>query len=235
MPIPSLSMSQLLGEPLLFLDAEKREESAVCVLDASFNPPTKAHAMLAAAARDAYENATIILMLGVANADKPALSPQEVETRLAMMRLLAAEIGAPTRIALVVHSFFIDKARSLASVLPKVRRIFVMGFDTAVRFCDQKYYSEPVAAVLTQFFAVAELLVVTRQPDALSGTPDLSISEQRKLLRSKLALFGHRVRVIDRPTDGVSSSRARASTEGLWECAPPSIATYAEQHKLYQK
>src|SRR5271154_5614845 len=66
-------------------------DSALYILDSSFNPPTKAHLKLSLSSLPAEQPSTVLLLLAIQNADKAA-KPASFPHRLAMMELLAREI-----------------------------------------------------------------------------------------------------------------------------------------------
>ncbi|OAA69813.1 cytidylyltransferase [Cordyceps fumosorosea ARSEF 2679] len=145
--------------------------SRLLVLDASFNPPTLAHAHMAKLAvrdvlaeqRAALAGASaapvvrpqtrLVLLLAVANADKPA-APAPLEHRLAMIYAFARRLQeelrgqgdeVPVDMALTSEPFFSGKADALraASWYPGAELLpmeFIVGFDTLVRILDPKYY-----------------------------------------------------------------------------------------------
>lgn len=99
------------------------------VLPGSFNPVHHGHTALAraAAARLAVE---VHYELSVANADKPELAPAEVERRVAQF----AGVGP----VWVTRAATFERK---AAVFPGAA--FVLGWDTAVRVIDPKYYDGP--------------------------------------------------------------------------------------------
>jgi hypothetical protein len=106
--------------------AARLEPRPVALLSGSFNPLHRGHVELARAA-GRHLGAEVHFELSVANADKPELPREEVERRVAQF----AGVGpvwvtrAPT---------FIQKAELFPGAA------FVLGWDTAVRVIDPKYY-----------------------------------------------------------------------------------------------
>ena len=94
----------------------------------SFNPLHQGHAQLAAAAA-AQGGRPVALELSVDNVDKPTLAYAEVMRRLEPLKGLFPVVvsRAPT---------FLHKAR----LFP--RCLFAIGYDTAVRLVDAKYYPD---------------------------------------------------------------------------------------------
>ena len=98
----------------------------LAVLPGSFNPLHHGHMTLAAAAA-ARLGAAVEFELSIANVDKPPLDPEEITRRIAQFAGVAS-IWV-TRAATFLHK---------ADLFPGAA--FVVGFDTAVRLVDPKYY-----------------------------------------------------------------------------------------------
>ncbi|WP_439630762.1 hypothetical protein [Gemmata sp.] len=98
----------------------------LAVLPGSFNPLHHGHTALAAAAANRL-GVPVHFELSVANADKPELAPELVEVRV---RQFAA--AGPVW---VTRAATFDKK---AELFPGAA--FVLGWDTAVRVIDPKYY-----------------------------------------------------------------------------------------------
>jgi len=98
------------------------------LLPGSFNPVHAGHWRLADAAARRL-GAEVAFELSVANVDKAALTPEEVERRLAQFadRADVWLTRAPT---------FVDKARLFPGV------VFVVGADTAARVVCGRYYGD---------------------------------------------------------------------------------------------
>ncbi|HEX4609881.1 MAG TPA: hypothetical protein VH092_16920 [Urbifossiella sp.] len=101
--------------------------SPSAIFPGSFNPLHRGHTGLAAVA-SARLGIPVAFELSVANVDKPDLDPAEVDRRVAQFR----EVGpvwvtrAPT---------FAEKAELFPGAA------FVVGYDTAVRLIDPRYYA----------------------------------------------------------------------------------------------
>lgn len=121
----------------------------IAVLDASFNPPTRAHAALAQLPRPggaAYD--MHLLIFSVRNADKGRGRPGDASPseRLVMMELLARYLerdGSQIAIALVDEPLVFAKAKILLdhinSPVP-LHLHWLMCSDTITRVFNQKYY-----------------------------------------------------------------------------------------------
>ena len=104
------------------------------VLSGSFDPLHEGHLELARAASKIL-NAGVVFELSVVNVDKPPLKEREVRRRLA--RLAGGHTVVVTR-----APTFHDKARLLPGCT------FVIGWDTAVRLVDPRYYGGEVSRML---------------------------------------------------------------------------------------
>jgi nicotinamide mononucleotide (NMN) deamidase PncC len=96
------------------------------LLPGSFNPAHEGHRMLADAAED-LTGGRVDFELSISNADKPDIDPATIRRRLRRM-------GGSRRVILTREPIFSAKA----GLFPGTG--FVVGFDTAVRILDGKYY-----------------------------------------------------------------------------------------------
>src|SRR5256885_1509424 len=140
---------------ILNLSSPSPNESALYILDSSFNPPTNAHLALALSSLSQTKPSTVLLLLAIQNADKQA-KPASFEHRLEMMDLLAKKIestsSATALIALSKHARFVDKAKDVGISFPLIREIvWLVGYDTLIRILDKKYYSRTLEESLKEF------------------------------------------------------------------------------------
>lgn len=123
----------------------------VGLIPGSFNPLHAGHRELRAVA-EAMLGGPVAFELTIANADKPRLGFHSIEERLEQFR---AELLAITRAPL-----FVDKARLFPNTT------FVVGFDTAVRLIDPRFYGDSetrMQSVLAELRALgAHFLVAGR-------------------------------------------------------------------------
>lgn len=140
--------------------------SHVFVLDSSFNPPHKGHLSLALSS-----HASLILLLGVQNADKKEAQPAELFQRIEMMNIFADYIfehfGINVCVGLSSQAKFVDKYASIMEYGKKelsksLELTFLMGFDTLIRFFDQKYYTDSLPVALSEFMRNCKLVVLVR-------------------------------------------------------------------------
>ncbi|MCH9009571.1 MAG: hypothetical protein IIC21_02965 [Chloroflexi bacterium] len=104
------------------------------VLPGSFNPLHQGHELLADAASDII-GADVAYELSVTNVDKPPLEEAEVRRRV-------AQFVGKRPLVLTSAPVFYEKARVLRDCT------FVLGWDTATRLVDPKYYGGSQARML---------------------------------------------------------------------------------------
>ncbi|KAJ1451061.1 hypothetical protein M885DRAFT_589720 [Pelagophyceae sp. CCMP2097] len=130
----------------LFLSAAAARAHAtpIAVVPGSFHPVHEAHLAMARGAADALareggESGAVVLELTLSNADKGGLGLDDARRRLAVNSEIMRGQPDERRFATLVtrERLLVDKAR-LFSGSPAVR--FAVGFDTAVRVLDAKYY-----------------------------------------------------------------------------------------------
>jgi hypothetical protein len=137
------------------------------LLSGSFNPLHWGHEALAAAAAR-YLDVPVAFELPVVNADKGVLEAAEVQRR-------AAQFAGRYPLVLSRAPRFLDKA----ALYPG--RIFILGYDTAVRLLDPRYYDRTAgltAALTTLCAAGCRFLVAGREIDGRFATlADLNVPE----------------------------------------------------------
>ena len=131
------------------------------VLAGSFDPFHEGHRALARAAAEILES-EVVFELSVFNVDKPPLKRAEVDRRVAQFAGLGTIVltRAPT---------FRDKARLLPGCT------FVVGWDTAVRLVEPRYYGGDEAGMARALAAIRRLgcrfLVAGRVHDGVFRSP----------------------------------------------------------------
>jgi hypothetical protein len=110
------------------------------ILPGSFSPLHHGHEQLARVASEIL-GAEVVYELSVVNVDKPPLEETEIRKRV-------GQFAGRGRVVLTRAETFYKKARLFPGVT------FVIGYDTAVRLVDPRYYGGEEAAMLT---ALAEM------------------------------------------------------------------------------
>jgi Cytidylyltransferase-like len=112
--------------------------SATALLPGSFNPVHEGHRRLLSVARTLLPPGTVAgYEISVAHPDKPPLDAGAVRNRAAQFRGDAAHAGDV--VVLTAEPLFVGKA----ALLPGTT--FIVGYDTAVRITDGKYYGGEAA------------------------------------------------------------------------------------------
>lgn len=187
-------------------------ERHYAVLDASFNPPTRAHLALASMPRSATDSKALydahILIFSVRNADKGRGRPGDASPlqRLEMIELLAKQLEKDlpkpnVAVALVDEPLVFAKSTLIHETLAKDAPLhlhYLMGSDTITRVFQPKYYASEahLASSCTKFFEEEQSVMVCAERSAESvtghaGHPDWSGDEARSdELRTLLASAG---------------------------------------------
>jgi nicotinic acid mononucleotide adenylyltransferase len=226
--------------------AEPLGLTSVAVLDASFNPPTRAHLHMLDAAVERLGLSRTMLLLAKQNADKPVVGAT-LPQRLQMMTKIAVEREpAGTMVCgATAHPLFVDKAAALHALCGAGARIVLLvGFDTWVRVVDPKYYAPGgLDDALRQIFERVEVAVVSREPGSASNLEaSMSVEEQERRVRSLPAdVVRGRLHFLVNPPDvaGLSSSAIRkAVTMGDASATramlPECLLEYVEREGLYK-
>ncbi len=133
------------GTVVIHADGSSAPDEAVRggILPGSFHPMHKGHEELAETASTMLQ-ADITFELSVVNVDKPPLERSVVQKRLAQFagKWAVVVTGAPT---------FYEKARLLPGCA------FVIGWDTAMRLVDPKYYGGDRSAMLSALSEIRRL------------------------------------------------------------------------------
>ncbi|KAL1922282.1 uncharacterized protein VTP21DRAFT_9821 [Calcarisporiella thermophila] len=230
----------------------------VLVLDSSFNPPTRAHQHLLLSAVEQGLRAgqpfdACLLLLATQNADKKR-SGAGLGDRLAMMEIMAGEIADELEksqrnektcveigIGLTRFARFIDKARALTSSSSQqdqsIEPWFIVGFDTAIRLFNPRYYHD-MHAELAPFFKSSQIFCANRAGFEENEVQAFFQSKEVKAVRSRVHPL-----TIHEELALLSSTRARELVqdvlpkeeriEKLRAILPGPVARYVVERELY--
>lgn len=171
--------------------------SDLAVLSGSFNPLHQGHSRLRTAAREQL-GCDVLYELSVVNADKGRLPTDKLIERLRQFQSPVAVTAAP---------LFADKAALFPGCC------FVVGFDTAIRLLDARYYHNGFEGMQLQLSALQRkghrFLVAARSVD---GGPartlaDLPMPEKLDSLFTALP--------IERFCENISSTELRRQQSGF--------------------
>jgi nicotinic acid mononucleotide adenylyltransferase len=115
---------------------EWKPSGDLIIMDASYNPPSRAHQDLAETALKQYGSSPsteLLLLFATVNATKAAAAKPLVPQRLAMMHQMAQDIAqessTPISIALTSEPLFPRKAHIIHQSLPACRLKFIIGWE----------------------------------------------------------------------------------------------------------
>ena len=132
------------------------------LLPGSFSPLHQGHQELARAGSEML-NAEVAFEISVVNVDKPLLEEAEIQRRL-------SQFAEKRRVLLTRAETFYNKARLFPGVA------FIVGWDTAVRLVDPRYYGGDESAMLTALAEIwasgSRFLVAGRQVNGSFKTLD---------------------------------------------------------------
>ena len=134
--------------------------TTIAVLPGSFNPLTRGHeALVAAAWREDVD--AVLLVLPVRAIDKEGVTRAALVDRALVLLLWAARHGG-TGVALVNRGLYLEQAALLAAQYPSSAITFLVGYDKVEQIFDPRYYTDRDAA-LEALFGLATLRVAPRQ------------------------------------------------------------------------
>ena len=247
--VPHTSNTELSSAPI----------KTLYVLDASFNPPTRAHSRMALSALKDDAGAapkSLVILLSTQNADK-ASKPAPLEERLVMMRLFAEELKTKLprddqdialHIGLAKAPYFHDKAQAISEdeLFCDAQQVYLMGFDTLIRLLDPKYYPPEEKLKVLEPFLDRHRLRVTRRLDDDSGSREdqdryvTAISHGDRAEDGADARWGKQIELVEGRTEAeeaISSTLARkaakANPKNLDRYVLPSVRDYILSQKLY--
>ena len=230
------------------------------VLDASFNPPTKAHHRIATSALLTDDGAfpkRLLLLLATQNADK-AIKPASMEDRLVMMILFAHELLYDVQqqglsplvdIGLVKQPYFHDKAAAIDRskfYQESPQQVHLIGFDTLIRIFNTKYYPPDHNFWVLRPFLSKHRLRATYRTDNEWGSREgqdryvRDIAEGKRLSEGAQPEWAEHLALVEcsrKSEDIVSSTMARKSAKNdlaqLDKYVMPTIREWIVSGKLY--
>ena len=209
------------------------------IVDASFNPPTRAHiAMLQQARRFCSEQphaqCDALLLLSTKNAEKDAASLESMAHRVMMLTRLAEE--EEVHVLLTNQALFVEKAKLLREMFAFQNMWMVMGVDTLIRVWDIHYYNSSVEqrdqCLDTLFRALGSnggLLVMSRATipsddfciqNILDERPNhvkLMEHDEAHLMTCSSSLARKRLRDHQRPRQPVGTRDIRSRLQAVFE------------------
>ena len=178
----------------------------LCVLDSSFNPPTRAHVRMLELANQKGTFDLNLLLLAKQNVDKKVFG-ETLAHRVLMMECLADSIPA-TSVGVTAHGRFVDKAKALKELFgSKCEVHFLLGFDTVIRLFDPKYYDDMDAA-LQELFALASVFFFNRQGSSPTDTQEFLQSPEARGFSQSLVFME-----LEDEYAAMSSTKARKALE----------------------
>jgi nicotinic acid mononucleotide adenylyltransferase len=206
----------------------------VGLLAGSFNPLTRAHVALGAAAKAVGRLDAIVWTLTVVTVDKERVERASLVDRLLQMRALV-DSGADA-LALINRGLYVAQAEVARWLLPHLDElVIVVGFDKIVQILDPRYYDDR-DAVLDRLFGMVSLLVAPRSvEDEMSLHALIDLPENRRY-RARIAFCPLPPRYR---ADSSSKARALAGEPGsdrqLRALLPPEGRTLAVTTGAYAR
>ena len=201
----------------------------VAVLPASFNPPTVAHLELLELSKTVPGTHLAAAMLTTQNVSK-TIQEESLRHRLAM--LMAVRLTSDVHVLGCNKARIVDQASVLSSTFPSCAFDFIVGFDTLVRFFDEKFYdnSQSMIRELSIFFNGCRLITANRNED--------DVGKVHQWIDDKTGSWKESIIVLElnETMRNVSSTIAReAIKEGRSSSfLPPLVQNYITKNNLYR-
>jgi nicotinic acid mononucleotide adenylyltransferase len=189
--------------------------ATIAVLSGSFNPLTRGHeALVAAAWREDVD--AVLLVLPVRAIDKEGVVRAALVDRALVLLQWAARYGG-AGVALVNRGLYLEQAALLAAQYPSSAITFLVGYDKVEQIFDPRYYTDRDAA-LEALFGLATLRVAPRQgrgKDALDAL--LQREENRRFAAHVTPLM------LEADVDALSSTSVREAARAgqPWQALVP--------------
>ncbi len=201
----------------------------VAVLPASFNPPTVAHLELLELSKAVPGTHLVAAMLTTQNVSK-IIQEESLRHRLAM--LMAVRLSSDLHVLGCNKARIVDQALVLSATFPNCSFDFIVGFDTLVRFFDEKFYddSQSMARELSVFFNGCRLITSNRNEDDVDKVHEWIDDNSGSWKESIIVLE------LNETMRYVSSTIAReAIKEGYASTfLPPVVQDYITRNNLYR-
>ncbi len=209
----------------------------IALFGGTFDPPHRAHAELAAAARDLAAPGAWLVFVPAARSPFKEDAPSADEHRLAMLRLAttAVERGAIwtdelDRAGRGEPSYWIDTLRRAGAARPDAKLRFLIGSDQAAEF---HRWREPGAIL-----EIARPIVLPRAPVTTPEELGATLRETGAWSQAQIAAW--RGAMVALPAVDSSATRARAllragrlDDPSLSELVDPAVLEYIHAHGLY--
>ncbi|KAK4704393.1 nicotinamide-nucleotide adenylyltransferase, partial [Phenoliferia sp. Uapishka_3] len=191
----------------------------ISILDSSFNPPHLAHLSLALSTPNPPPPATL-LVLSTKNVDKVQKAGEPTpEDRLEMMEAMAEELESRgvvnVGVARINEPTFVGKSEVLKLALEEraggasVQLSFLLGWDTLIRFFDEKYYQPPAPSMKS---ALSTFFIKDGSRLACARRGDVSLEEEERFLAKEgVKEWRRHVKMFDvgQEVRGLSSTEVR--------------------------
>ncbi len=197
------------------------------VFASAFDPLTRAHLEIIRRAEQKVDE--LLLLADRQNADKQT-SFASLEDRLYMLLEFFRD-QEKVSLGLASHPLFLDKLRALKHAYPPGTSFyFLVGYDTAVRILDRKYYQDGEAA-LEELFRDSQFLVAPRAGRSEEELTQLFQTPENKKFRERVHHLG-----ISDFASSLSSTLAREKLrrgEDVRDLVPEQILKLIKELKLY--
>lgn len=144
------------------------------ILDSSFNPPTKAHVWMMRHLLSQDKANSPLFVLSTSNVDKPSTDISNRVTLINTLNIPLKVINCPK---------FVEKAK----MFPNTETVFILGYDTLVRFFDPKYYDD-FEREIDLFFSLSRIALYDRLVKESNTDKEETLEERSESLwkRSEL-------------------------------------------------
>jgi len=201
------------------------------IFPASFNPPTKAHVALVREARRQCGLDEVLVLLDLQAMDKRIFGAS-LAHRLFMLSLLFRK-DPKISMGLSNRGLFVEKLRPLRKHYPASTAFFFMvGFDTALRVMNKRYYRNHSRS-LRQLFRKSHLLIANRREQDEKFFQELFDLPEHRPFRNRVGFFR-----LPKAFSTHSSSLVRGKIqqgESVSEWVPPIILRFIQDTGLYKR